>query len=121
MLRRAIRDMIQVELPKIQSSALGLGEELLADVEISYDGLLSKIAEMETAVETITYGNDDFDGTERQSVQQFVNSDRSHSSPAIASAMSFVHRKGTFTLEFLRQAARNVLLLLRAKIGPRRA
>ena len=104
MLRRAIRDMIQVEVPKIQSSALGLGEELLADVEISYDGLLSKIAAMETAVETITYGNDDFDGTERLLVQQFVNSGRSHSSPAIASAMSLVHRKGTFTLEFLRQA-----------------
>ena len=35
MLRRVIRVIIQVEAPKIQSSALGLVEELLADVEIS--------------------------------------------------------------------------------------
>ena len=94
-----------------------MGDELLADVEISYDGFLSKIAEIETAVETITHGNDDFDGTERLLVQQCVNSGQSHSSRVIASAMLFVHRKGTFTLEFLRQTVQKCVPPTPRKVG----
>ena len=109
MLRRVIRTMIQGEIPKIQSSALGLGDYLLSEVDISYDGLCSKIAEIQKAVETITNGSDDFGETERLLVQQFVNEGRSHSSPAVAAAMLDVHKKGTFTLEALERTVRKLV------------
>ena len=50
MLRRAIGDMIAEEISKFQSSDLRLGKELLSYVEISYDGLVTKIAQIEKSV-----------------------------------------------------------------------
>ena len=103
MLRRAIGDMIAEEISKFQSSDLRLGKELLSYVEISYDGLVAKIAQIEKSVQIFTYGSDEFGRAEQLLVQQFVHSGRSHPSKAIAAAMSAMHQKVTFILETLRQ------------------
>jgi hypothetical protein len=104
-LREVINEVIASEIPDLQNLALGLGKEIVADEHLSYDELSSKIDELEKVVELLKYGG--HTGAERLLVQQFVHHGRSHKVPAVAQAMSVVYKKGTFTIEVLREAVKD--------------
>jgi hypothetical protein len=51
-----INDVIESELPDLQTLALGLGKEIFTVENLSYDELSSKIDELEKVIELQQYG-----------------------------------------------------------------
>jgi hypothetical protein len=99
-LREIMDEELQEDIAEIQTSAMALGKEVVADQQISYEELVMKMDELEKAVELLqSSGNT---GAERLLVYQFVLQGRQHSQPAVVLAVNAVHTAGTYTIKALR-------------------
>ena len=54
-LREVIGDLVQSKLPTLQAQALGLGKELVAESNASYEAISSKVDDLERIVELSKY------------------------------------------------------------------
>ena len=54
-LREVISDLVQSKLPTLQAQALGLGKELVAESNASYEAISSKVDDLERIVELSKY------------------------------------------------------------------